>query len=228
MQFSVLTTIQGPTDSVSTLVRFGKQFGIPLLAVGDRKSPYCELARGKRVLFARLPAFNGLQTVRNCYQQTTTAERTSAISKRLRAGPRFFSIPTMTTLHLPHWRPRACTLKLDKFEHNGWVNVYRWFSSRFIWPRGIPLEYLQECQRAKVDAGSARSCRMPDPAGACERLTRRGCRLALDVRSRSSISTRHQVSGWRRARGVPSIVKVPGGSERHFLCCICPALSASA
>ena len=42
MQFSVLTTIQRPTELVSTLVSFGKQFGIPLLAVGDRKSPIAE------------------------------------------------------------------------------------------------------------------------------------------------------------------------------------------
>jgi hypothetical protein len=55
---------------------------------------------------------------------------------------------------LPHWRPRGVQADARKIHHSGWVNVYRWFSSAFIWPRGIPLECLQECESAKVDAAS--------------------------------------------------------------------------
>ena len=55
---------------------------------------------------------------------------------------------------LPHWRPRDIQTEARQIRYSGWVNVYRSFSSRFIWPRGIPLEYLQECRNAKLDTGA--------------------------------------------------------------------------
>ena len=45
------------------------------------------------------------------------------------------------------------------------MNAYQWFSSEFIWPRGLPLEYLQQCQRTKLDAVSARVVECPVQQG---------------------------------------------------------------
>ena len=67
--------------------------------------------------------------------------------------------------------------------HSGWVNVYRWFSSGFIWPRGIPARMSARMPKNESGCGLPRSCRMPGPAGTCERLTRRGRCLAAYVRS---------------------------------------------
>ena len=83
---------------------------------------------------------------------TTTAERILAISKRLRAVPRFFSIPTMTMLHYRTGGLVARTLKLDKFATRLGECVSMVFV-RFIWPRGIPLEDLQECKECKTRYG---------------------------------------------------------------------------
>ena len=58
MRFSILTTIQTPTESVSVLVGFGRQFGIPVLAVGDRKSPVCRWPTGSE--FLSLERQNGM------------------------------------------------------------------------------------------------------------------------------------------------------------------------
>ena len=50
LRFSIVTTIQAPTTSVLALARFGHQFDIPVLAVGDRKSPVCDWPRGSEFL----------------------------------------------------------------------------------------------------------------------------------------------------------------------------------
>ena len=54
---------------------------------------------------------------------------------------------------MQHWRPRSALAETRQIRHSGWVNVYRLFSSGFIWPRGIPLELLEECQKMTLDAG---------------------------------------------------------------------------
>jgi len=42
------------------------------------------------------------------------------------------------------FKPRA--VKSHVFANTGWVNVYHYFTEKFIWPRGFPLELLQTKQ----------------------------------------------------------------------------------
>lgn len=40
------------------------------------------------------------------------------------------------------WNQRIRNIETDTILHNGWTNVYKYFSNDHIWPRGFPLEYL--------------------------------------------------------------------------------------
>lgn len=42
------------------------------------------------------------------------------------------------------WKNKIRENKSFLFENTGWVNVYRYFTKTFIWPRGFPLENLQQ------------------------------------------------------------------------------------
>ncbi len=44
------------------------------------------------------------------------------------------------------WEPKTREVKSHQFENAGWVNVYHYFTKHFIWPRGFPLEELQNKQ----------------------------------------------------------------------------------
>ena len=57
---------------------------------------------------------------------------------------------------LPHWRPRGSSVQARKIWQSGWVNIYQWFSSDLIWPRGFPVE----CIRGSVEANTT-----ADPVG---------------------------------------------------------------
>ena len=42
------------------------------------------------------------------------------------------------------WQPKSKTVSAHDIKEQGWVNVYNYFSDKFIWPRGLPLEELQK------------------------------------------------------------------------------------
>ena len=44
------------------------------------------------------------------------------------------------------WAPKNREVKSYLFENSGWVNVYHYFTKNMIWPRGFPLEELQNKQ----------------------------------------------------------------------------------
>jgi hypothetical protein len=42
------------------------------------------------------------------------------------------------------WNSRSKNLNSELIEGEGWLNVYKYFSYSFIWPRGFPLEFLKK------------------------------------------------------------------------------------
>ena len=40
------------------------------------------------------------------------------------------------------WQVRVKQVTARKVQHNGWVNVYKYFSDQLIWPRGLPLDQI--------------------------------------------------------------------------------------
>jgi len=153
LRFSVVTTIQAPTTSVSALVRFGHRFDIPVLAVGDRKSPVCDWPRGSEFLSLARQKCMGYRLAELLPVDHYSRKNLGYLEAIGRGATVLFDTDD-DNAPLSHWRPRGVQTEARQLRYNGWVNVYRWFSRRFIWPRGIPLEHLHECQRAKVDAGS--------------------------------------------------------------------------
>lgn len=160
MQFSILTTIQAPTASVSELVRVGHRFNIPVIAVGDRKSPVCEWPSGSEFLslqYQKGMDFRLAELLPLDHYSRKNLGYLEAISR----GAALLFDTDDDNAPLPHWRPRSARAEAGQVKHNGWVNVYRWFSRGFIWPRGIPLECLQECEKVKVELGPVKVVESP-------------------------------------------------------------------
>jgi hypothetical protein len=42
------------------------------------------------------------------------------------------------------WAERSSQVECSSFENEGWINIYRFFTDKMIWPRGYPLEELQK------------------------------------------------------------------------------------
>lgn len=55
------------------------------------------------------------------------------------------------------WNDRTRRHDTGSFQGTGWVNLYRYFSTEPIWPRGFPLEHLQDAIPA-LPAISSKDC----------------------------------------------------------------------
>ena len=44
----------------------------------------------------------------------------------------------------PFWNEHTRMVKAHDIKEQGWINVYKFFTEKFIWPRGLPLEELQK------------------------------------------------------------------------------------
>jgi hypothetical protein len=153
LQFSILTTVQAPTASVLKLARFGRQFDIPVLAVGDRKSPVCEWPAGSEFLSLERQEELGFRLTELLPIDHYCRKNIGYLEAMARGATLLFDTDD-DNAPLPHWRPRALLSECRRVQRSGWINVYRYFSSVLVWPRGFPLECLQECQSANADAAA--------------------------------------------------------------------------
>jgi hypothetical protein len=131
----------------------GRQFDIPILAVGDRKSPVCDWPAGCE--FFSLERQKGLDfRLTEMLPVDHYSRKNIGYLEAIARGATLIFDTDDDNAPLSHWRPRSVEVGARQVTSKGWVNVYRYFSSGFIWPRGLPLENLQQCQSVKMDAGS--------------------------------------------------------------------------
>jgi hypothetical protein len=154
LSFSVLTSVQAPTPSVATLVSAGKRFEMPVLVVGDRKSPIVDWPDGSEFFSLRVQESMNSSLARLLPVDHYCRKNLGYLEAIARGAALLFDTDD-DNAPLPHWQPRRLCIEARPIRLNGWVNIYSYFSSQFIWPRGLPLESLQKCRREEVDAGSA-------------------------------------------------------------------------
>jgi hypothetical protein len=62
------------------------------------------------------------------------------------------------------WNEKSRVVSAANIQEQGWVNVYRYFSDAFIWPRGLPLERLHDTI-APLDAFQVQNADCPIQQG---------------------------------------------------------------
>jgi hypothetical protein len=140
--FSVITTIQAPTPSVSGLCRTLRRVSGRLLVIGDRKGP-SEYPLAGTELFTieqqvslplRLPRLLPLDhyTRKNIGYLVAISRRASCVYET-----------DDDNRPLPSWAVRKQTVSSRAVSSSHWCNVYRFFSKELIWPRGIPLDQIR-------------------------------------------------------------------------------------
>ena len=124
-----------------------------VLAVGDRKSPVTEWPHGSEFLSLDQQRSMGGSLVKMLPVDHYSRKNLGYLEAIARGAELLFDTDD-DNAPLPHWGPREVQVEARQLRYNGCVNVYQWFSCDFIWPRGIPLEYLKQCQKTKVDSSS--------------------------------------------------------------------------
>jgi hypothetical protein len=140
---AVLTTIHPPTACAARLSQALAQVGGRLLVVGDRKGPerfdlpstdFVSFAEQRRLPFALARLLPADHYVRKNLGYLLAVRRGAGC------------IYETDDDNMPNdaWRPRVLATAARPAAPRPWLNVYRAFSDRYVWPRGFPLECVSD------------------------------------------------------------------------------------
>lgn len=141
--FAVVTTIQPPNSAMRRLSQKLEVHEGRLIVIGDRKGPesfdlprtrFYSLADQLAMpleLASKLPT--GHYGRKNLGYLQAIHHRAAAIFET-----------DDDNAPLDNWTPRSCEQQAETWNRPGWFNVYRLFSTEFLWPRGLPLDQVRD------------------------------------------------------------------------------------
>jgi hypothetical protein len=150
--FVVVTTIQRPTPAMAHLVEVLAPFNTPLLAIGDGKGPdVFDLAGSELITLVEQQAGSF-----DCGRVAPTghyARKNIGYLTAIARGATCIYETDDDNTPLSSWTPRSRRVQADLASGVRWINVYRYFTDALIWPRGFPLELVQQPAHRAQDHG---------------------------------------------------------------------------
>lgn len=149
----VVTSISAPNPVLKSLAAGSLAHGWDFIVAGDTKSPENFLLDGCRFLSVADQQAGAHELGRLCPTRSY-ARKNIAYLEAIAAGAQV--IVETDDDNFPRdafWQPRVPQVSARPVHHNGWVNVYAYFSDNFIYPRGLPLDHARDVPPAPAAAG---------------------------------------------------------------------------
>jgi len=138
----VVTSISAPNKVLSAIARGCQENDLSFIVVGDIPSPQDFQLDGCEFLSIEKQSSLGLKTVANCPQRHY-ARKNIGYLLAMRNGAQVIVETDDDNLPLKNfWSPGERRQTASAIRDGGWVNVYRYFHEGKIWPRGLPLAYV--------------------------------------------------------------------------------------
>jgi len=145
------------------MVRVGLQDGIRTIAVGDRKTPDAEWPEGADFLSLAGQREQGF-ALAGLLPENHYARKNLGYLLAMSRGMELIFDTDDDNAPLDTWARRKLEVQARPCTASGWVNVYKWYSDKQIWPRGFPLEKLRSPE-SHPELGELISCRAPIQQG---------------------------------------------------------------
>ena len=149
----VITTIAAPTPAVEA---FASLPNVELIVVGDRKTPSDWSCRGAR--FVSYPEQDELGFRLSALLLPDHYSRKNlGYLLAMREGAKVIIESDDDNEPLSHFAasPSEVVDCLEVRSDSRWINVYRFFTEERVWPRGFPLELVQESFATRVHTATA-------------------------------------------------------------------------
>ena len=132
------------------------------IVAGDSKSPADFSLDGCGFLSLEAQRQSGFLLGRICPERSYTRKNIGYLAA-MQAGAKVI-VETDDDNHpnTEFWSPRRLEIQCRPVETDGWVNAYRYFSEKFIYPRGLPLT---EARSDVPAAGDPEPCECPVQQG---------------------------------------------------------------
>ena len=137
----IVTSISSPNAVLKALAQGAQENNFEFIVIGDTKSPKDFQLEGCR--FVSIEEQDQLK-----FSLTKILPKKHYARKNLGyllAKDNDFIVETDDD-NFPYasfWEERTRNKNVNSFLHAGWMNVYQFFSSENIWPRGFPIQHLQ-------------------------------------------------------------------------------------
>jgi hypothetical protein len=139
----VVTTINNPTEGMTQLATGAAVNGIDFYVVGDVKTPDFNLG-GARYYSIEDQRKLGFSLAQASWPNSYTRKNIGYLLA-MQGGADVIqetdddNIPMGSFWQIPLQQRGA-----ERISHSGWVNVYQFFTDSWIWPRGLPLDEIDE------------------------------------------------------------------------------------
>ena len=140
----VVTSIAAPNKTLRDLAAGCIKRGYDFIVIGDEPSPSDFHIDGCDFYSLERQRQTGLKFAQMCPTRHY-ARKNIGYLLSIRSGASL--IIETDDDNIPRsqfWAARQRIQNVPALESNGWVNVYRYFSDQNIWPRGFPLEQVQQ------------------------------------------------------------------------------------
>lgn len=140
----VVTTINPPNDALRELAAGCVAKGWQFHVAGDTKTPDSFALEGCDYLSLKVQRESGFALGTLCPERSYTRKNLGYLHA-MRAGAEII-VETDDDNHPKpdFWNPRNLIINCLPVDQGTWVNVYRFFCSNFVYPRGLPVERARD------------------------------------------------------------------------------------
>jgi len=139
--YSVITTIFPPGPCMQKLSARLREINTPLIVVGDKKGPVSFDLEGTVFLSLADQGNLGFQ-IASLLPTGHYARKNIGYLYAIQQGAQCIYETDDDNAPNDLWKTRTKQVHAHKFKYNGWFNVYKHFSDAIIWPRGLPLDQI--------------------------------------------------------------------------------------
>lgn len=137
--YVVITTIQPPTYCVEKLTDIGR--AAKILIVGDKKGPF-EYDLPGTILFTLQDQLKMSYGLVPLLPTGHYSRKNLGYLHAIHAGAKCIYETDDDNMPVASWRIRDLEVRAQKLSKNGWYNIYHLYSNELIWPRGLPLDEI--------------------------------------------------------------------------------------
>ncbi len=139
----VVTSISAPNPVLRSLAEGATAHGWDFIVTGDTKSPADFALAGCRFLSVTDQEGLKFAFAKLCPTRSYARKNIAYLDAIARGAKVIVETDDDNFPREAFWLPREPKVACRPVAHDGWVNVYAYFSDTFIYPRGLPLDHAR-------------------------------------------------------------------------------------
>ncbi len=140
----VVTSISAPNQSLRALATGARESGADFLVIGDSKSPPDFQLEGCEFYDVARQRESGFAYADLCPLGSYTRKNIGYLVAMRGGAPLIIETDDDNIPRDQFWAERTLESDVPEIPNAGWVNVYGYFCDILMWPRGFPLESVQQ------------------------------------------------------------------------------------